>query len=451
VSRDAGNLLQMGSSVTVSNAPFGATPAPPVVVPDRIRRRVALRLLPYSFLLYVVAFLDRVNVSYAALGLPEEPWFNAEVLGFGAGIFFVGYMLLEIPSTVLVERWSARKWMARIMITWGIIASGMGFVHSANQFYVGRFLLGLGEAGFFPGMIVYLGHWFVERDRAKAVAMFYTAVPLSFVIGAPLSSVIMRIDWFGLSGWRWLFILEGIPAVVLGVLNLWLLTDRPRDAQWLAPADRELLQKAIDAEHSQKVSHLNVLGYLSNPTILLLTAVYFLGVCGSYGFGIWLPTMLKQQSGLSNVQVTFLAAVPYVVALAGVVIGAWSSDRSQERVWHTAIPLFITAVGLSLGSIFQLTTLGWTMFGFCIVGAGVYSYIPSFWALPAQYLSGTARAVSVGIINSFGNLGGFAGPYLMGWLQTRTHSFAVGMAVLLFFQVSAGLLVLLLRAKERRK
>ena len=427
----------------------GAT-ATLATVPDPVRRKVALRLLPYVFLLYIVAFLDRVNVSYAALGMRSESWFNSEVLGFGAGIFFIGYVVLEIPSTVMVERWSARKWMSRIMITWGLIASGMGFVTSAHQFYWGRFLLGLGEAGFFPGMIVYLSHWFTERDRAKAIAMFYTAVPLSYVIGSPLAGQLMKINWYGWEGWRWLFILEGVPAVVLGVMNLWLLTDWPRDAKWLAPGEREQLQRAIDAERHEKPSHLNVLGFLTNRTILMLTLIYFFAVCGSYGFGIWLPTMLKQFSGLPDTQVALLAAVPYVVALIGVVVGAWSSDRSQERVWHTAIPLLIMSVGLAFGTFFHLTTMGWIMLGFCIVGAGVYTYIPAFWALPATHLSGTAAAVSVGIINSFGNLGGFAGPYLMGWLQTRTKSFEAGMGVLLAFQVLAALLVLTLRGRQHR-
>ena len=436
----------MTSESTAQAPPSRLLPA----VPDTIRRKVAIRVLPYVFLLYIVAFLDRVNVSYAALQMRAESWFNSEVLGFGAGIFFLGYLLLEIPSTVIVERWSARKWMSRIMISWGIIASAMGFVASANQFYFGRFMLGLGEAGFFPGMIVYVSHWFTERDRAKGVAWFYTAVPLAYVVGSPLAGLLMRISWLGLEGWRWLFILEGIPAIVLGVLNLWLLTDWPREATWLEPAEREQLQAAIDAERRDKPAHMSPLGFITNPMILLLTFIYFLVNCGSYGFGIWLPTMLKQLSGLSDMQVSLLAAVPYVVALFGVVGNAWSSDRSQERVWHAAIPMFIMASGLAFGTFFHLTSMGWIMLGFCIVGAGVYSYIPAFWALPGSRLSGTAAAVSVGIINSFGNLGGFAGPYVMGWLNTRTKSFEVGMGVLLAVQVLAGLLVLTLRRSKGR-
>ncbi len=417
-------------------------------VPDRIRHRVAVRILPYVFLLYVIAFLDRVNVSYAALGLRNEPWFNPEVLGFGAGIFFIGYVLLEIPSTIVVERWSARKWMARIMISWGLIASSMGFVHSTSMFYGLRFLLGVGEAGFFPGMIVYLSHWFTERDRAKAFSIFYIAVPFSYVIGAPLSGIFLRVHWLGLEGWRWIFIIEGIPAVVLGVLNLWLLTDWPREARWLAPADRLLLQAAIDRERHGKPSRLPVLAYLRHRTVVMLMLIYFLAVCGSYGFGIWLPTMLKQFSGLPDSRITLLAALPYLVSLVCVLIGAWSSDRSGDRTWHTAVPLFIMAAGLSIGSVWQVSSLGWLMFGFCLVGAGVYTYIPSFWSLPGRHLSGVAAAVSVGLINSVGNLGGFAGPYLMGWLQATTHSFAIGMGVLLAFQVAAGLLVFTLKPRD---
>jgi ACS family tartrate transporter-like MFS transporter len=383
-----------------------------------------------------------VNVSYAALGMVDQSWFNGKVLGFGSGIFFIGYVVLEIPSTIAVERWSARKWMARIMITWGVIASAMGFVHSAQQFYVLRFLLGLGEAGFFPGMIVYLSHWFTERDRARAMAMFYTAVPLSFIIGAPLSGLLLRIHWFGLEGWRWIFILEGIPAFLLGFANLWLLTDWPRDANWLAPEDRLTLQAAIDAGKHGKTSHMAVFDYLKHPTVIRLTLIYFFAVCGSYGFGLWLPTMLKQLSGLTNFQVSLLAAMPYVVALVCVVVFAWTSDKTGKRVLHTAIPLFVTAFGLSLGSIWHVSGMFWIMFGFCVVGAGVYTYIPSFWSLPGRQLSGTAAAVSVAIINSFGNLGGFVGPFLMGWLQDRTGSFVIGISVLLCFQVVAGILVL---------
>jgi len=421
-----------------------------LVVPDRIRRRTALRILPYAFLLYVVAFLDRVNVSYAALGLQSEPWYNAEVLGFGAGIFFIGYVLLEIPSTILVERWSARKWMARIMISWGLIASSMGFVHSAQTFYAVRFLLGVGEAGFFPGMVIYLSHWFTERDRAKAFSLFYIAVPFSYVVGAPLSGVFLRAHWLGLEGWRWLFIVEGIPAVVLGLLNLRLLTDWPRDARWLPPEDRALLQAAVDADRHGKAAHLPVLSYLKHRAIVVLMLIYFLAVCGSYGFGIWLPTMLKQFSGLPTFQITLLAALPYVVSLICVLIGAWSSDRSGDRKWHAAVPLFVTAIGLSIGSLFHVTSLAWLMVGFCIVGAGIYTYIPAFWALPGRHLSGVAAAVSVGIINSVGNLGGFVGPYLMGWLQRHTQSFRIGIGVLLTFQILAGLLIFTLEHPKRK-
>jgi ACS family tartrate transporter-like MFS transporter len=422
---------------------------PSTSVPDHVRRRVAWRLLPYLFLLYIVAFLDRANVSYAALGLASESWINPEVLGFGAGVFFIGYFLLEVPSTIMVERWSARKWMARIMISWGFCASALGFVHSKDAFYIVRFLLGAAEAGFFPGVIVYLGHWFTERDKAKAIAFFYTAVPLSYVVGAPMSAGLMRLDLFGLEGWRWLFIVEGLPAIVLGVLNLWLLTDRPRDARWLAPDDRERLQAAIDTEQRGKPEHLHAFAYLRHPMVLRLTLIYFFAVCGIYGFTLWLPTMLKQVSGLTDTQVSLLTILPYAISFVCVVIFAWNSDRTQERAWHTAIPLFVTAAGLSIGSFIHVTSLTAVMLGFCVVGAGIYTFIPSFWANPARHLSGTAAAVSIGLINSIGNLGGFVGPFVVGWLEARTQSFAVAMGLLLGFQVIAGLLALGLRQSRR--
>ena len=417
----------------------------PVVLPSALRRRVAARLLPYVFILYIIAFLDRVNVSYAALGMTRELGLSDRVLGYGMGIFFIGYFLLEIPSTIIVERWSARIWMSRIMISWGIIAALTGFVHTPTQFYLVRLLLGAGEAGFFPGMIVYFGHWFTERDKAKAVALFYAAVPLSFVIGAPLSGSILHVHWFGLSGWRWVFILEGIPAVIFGVLNLWMLTDWPREAKWLTPRDRELLQAAVDTERQGKPSKLHALGYLRHRAVVLLTLIYFLAICGSYGFGLWLPTMIKRFSGLSEWQVAALSALPYVVSLVCVIVFGWTSDRTGERKWHTALPLLVMAAGLSIGSLWQVSSLSWLMLGFCLVGAGVYTFIPTFWALPPRYLSGTAAAVTVGLVNSFGNLGGFVGPSLMGWLRERTNSFSVGMGVLLVFQIAAGLLVFALR------
>lgn len=413
-------------------------------LPLALRRKVAFRLLPYLFLIYIVAFLDRVNISYAVLEMKTELGFSGAVLGFGMGIFFWGYFLLEIPSTVIVERWSARKWMSRIMITWGLVAVGMGFLHSARVMYLLRFLLGAAEAGFFPGIIVYLGHWFTRKDKAKAVALFMSALPVSFIIGAPISGSILGVHWLGLSGWRWIFILEGIPAVVFGIANLWILTDRPRQAVWLSPEEQEQLQSALDQEAEGKTSHLRAFAYATHPAILLLTLIYFLTICASYGFGLWLPMMLKRFH-FSDFHTSMLAAVPYVVSLVSMIAFGWNSDRTGERRWHTAIPFFIAAAGLSIGSIFHVTSLGWAMVGFCLVGLGIYSYMPSFWAMPSLYLCGTAVAVATGFINSFANLGGFVGPFMMGWVQTHTGSFSLAMGVLLLAQVIAGSLVFVLK------
>jgi len=416
----------------------------PSPVPLALRRKVALRLLPYLFLIYIIAFLDRVNISYAVLEMRTELGFSAKVLGLGMGIFFWGYFLLEIPSTVIVERWSARKWMSRIMITWGFMAMGMGFLHSARVMYLLRFLLGAAEAGFFPGIIVYLGHWFTKKDKAKAVALFMSALPVAFIIGAPVSGSILGVHWLGLSGWRWIFILEGIPAIVFGIVNLWVLTDRPHQAGWLTRDEQDQLQIALDREAHGKASHLGVFAYATNPVILLLTLIYFLTICASYGFGLWLPMMLKSFH-FSDFHTSLLAAVPYVVSLASMIFFGWNSDRTGERRWHTAIPFFIAAAGLSIGSIIHVTSLGWAMVGFCLVGMGIYSYMPSFWALPSLYLCGTAVAVATGFINSFANLGGFVGPYMMGYVQTHTGSFALAMGVLLLAQVIAGSLVFVLK------
>lgn len=431
-----------GDEPAAAGAAAGLTPA--------LRRRVSLRLLPYLFFIYIIAFLDRVNVSYATLGMSRDLGFSARVMGWGMGIFFLGYFILEIPSTILVERWSARRWMARIMISWGLIAVALGFVHSARAFYLWRFLLGAAEAGFFPGLIVYLGHWFCDEDKAKAVAIFMAALPISFIIGSPLSGLVLGVHWLGLSGWRWVFILEGLPAIVCGFLNLRVLTDWPQQARWLNAEERAAIAAALREDQSGKRAHLAAWGYLRDRTVMTLAIVYLLICSASYGFGLWLPTMLKRVSGRSNFQVTLWALLPYVVCLICMLIVGWSSDRTGERRWHTSAPLWVMAAGLSIGGLIPVHGLIWVVVGFCIAGAGVYSYMPSFWALPAMYLSGTAAAVAIGLINSIGNLGGFVGPYLMGYIRTRTGSFELAMAILVAMLLAAGGLVFLLPREGAR-
>jgi D-galactonate transporter len=403
-------------------------------------------LLPFLWLLYVVAFLDRVNVAYAALEMSHDLKFSDRVFGLGAGIFFIGYVLLEIPGALIVERWSARRWISRIMVSWGIITVLVGFVHTSHQFYTIRFLLGAAEAGFFPGVIVYLTHWFSRRDLAKAVASFMAAQPLANFVGSPVAGRILRIHWYGLEGWRWLFILEGIPAVILGIVTLFYLTDWPNQASWLPQEERDWITDELSHERRKKnaVRSYTIAEALRQREVILLTLIYFLSTTGVYGFTIWFPTILKRASGLSIGTVTFLVALPYLVALTATLLNGWHSDRTQERRWHTAGPLFIGSSSLLFAILFGSHV--WVQLGFFTVFAAcLYSYQPCFWALPTIALGESAAAACIGLINSLGNLGGFAGPFIVGYLVTRTGSFTSGLFWLLFNLLSAGILVLCLR------
>lgn len=419
-------------------------------VSERARRRIMRRIMPFVFVLYLIAFLDRVNVSYAALQMKGALGFTDDVIGLGAGIFFIGYFVLEIPGSILVEKWSARGWIARIMISWGILAIIAGFINTSTQFYWIRFLLGAAEAGFFPGVIVYFSHWFRYQDRAKAVALFMAAVPLANMIGSPLSGVIMKLNWFGLAGWRWLFIIEGAPAIIFGVITIFYLTDWPHQAKWLAEDEREWITSQLEREKQIKLAahSFRILQAFKNREVVLLTLAYFFIVTAVYGFQFWLPTIIQNLSGLSNMLVTLIAAIPYCVGLVGVLIIGWSSDRSGERRWHTALSMLVTAIGLLLSVTFHNNTaLALSMF--CLAAIGIYGYLPGFWALPTSFLSGAAAAASIGLINSFGNLGGFVGPYVVGYLSTVTHSFVAGVAYLSGSALIAALFVISLRATKR--
>jgi ACS family tartrate transporter-like MFS transporter len=425
--------------------------SPALAVELSARRRIAVRLLPFVWLLYVIAFLDRVNVAYAALEMSHDLRFSDRVFGLGAGIFFVGYVLLEIPGALIVERWSARKWIARIMITWGIVTVFVGFVHTSHQFYVVRFVLGAAEAGFFPGVIVYLTHWFCRRDLAKAVASFMAALPLSNFVGSPLAGRILRIHWYGLQGWRWLFILEGVPAVIVGFVTFFYLTDRPSQARWLSPEERGWITRELDREREARVSvrSYTIAQALRQPDVILLALIYFLSVTGFYGFTIWFPTILKRASGLSTGTVTLLVALPYFVALIATLLNSWHSDRTQERRWHTAGPIFLGSAALLVAILLESHI--WMQLGFFTVFAAcVHAYQPCFWALPTITLGESAAAASIGLINAIGNLGGFAGPFMMGYLVTRAGSFTFGLLWLLANLVVAGILVLCLRGVRVR-
>jgi ACS family tartrate transporter-like MFS transporter len=425
-------------------------PSTSLDLPARTLRRITWRIIPFLVLLYIIAFIDRVNLGYAKLEMTDELKFSDAVYGFGAGIFFIGYLLLEIPGTLLVERWSARLWISRIMITWGIIASLTGFVHTVGQFYTLRFLLGLAEAGFYPGVIIYLTHWFPERQRSKAISLFMVGSPIANVIGSPVSGLIMEyVHWYGLSGWRWVFILEGIPAVLIGFVTLFYLTDKPNKAKWLPPEEAEWLTRQIALERARKAPapHHNYWLALKEPIVLLLTAIYFVGMTGLYGFSMWLPAIIKKLSGLPTLQVTLLAAVPYVVTLVIMLAVGRSSDRTNERIWHTAIPLFVAGCAF-LGSILAKDRVFLSLAMLSLVGAGVWAFIPTFWTLPSAFLTGSAAAVAVGLINSFGNLGGFVGPYVVGYLSDQTGSTVGGVTVLAVVLMLGAILVLMLDRKR---
>jgi ACS family tartrate transporter-like MFS transporter len=417
-------------------------------VAERTRRRINRRLLPFLFLLYIIAFLDRINISFAGLDMTRQLGFSDRVFGLGSGIFFAGYVLLEIPGTLLVELWSARKWIARIMISWGLVGSLTGLIHTAHQFYWARFILGVAEAGFFPGVVVYLTHWYREQDRARAMAMFMSAIPIAQVIGAPISGALLQIHWLGFAGWRWLLLLEGIPAVIAGVVALFYLTDRPRDAGWLADDERAWITDELEREaRSKPSSGTSVWRVFQDRNVILLTAVYFLGACAQYGFTFWLPKMIEKLSGFSSFEVAMIAALPFLASWPVMLLLSWNSDRTGERRWHTAAAYLVLAAGLA-GGIWSGRSIPIGILMFSLAGIGISARLPAFWALPASLLAGATAAASVGLINCVGNLGGFVGPYLLGALSTATGGYSAGIWYLAGASVLAAVLILLVRPKS---
>lgn len=419
-------------------------------VATRARHRIARRLLPFLFILYVIAFLDRMNIGAAALQMPHDLGFTESVVGLGAGIFFFGYFLLEIPGALIAERWSARRWIARIMISWGMMTALMAFIHTARQFYLVRFLVGAAEAGFLPGVIVYLTHWFRYEDRAKAVAFFYAANPLSYVIGSPLAGVLMGLTWLGMRGWRWLFIIEGIPAIIFGVITIWYLTDWPAQAKWLPDQERDWITNELQREKQAKKRSYGTWEALRHRDVLLLTFCYFGAMTGAYGIAFWLPTILKRLSGQSDLRVTLMAALPYVVAFVAQQVNGWHSDRTRERRWHAALPVLVCGLALAFAVLYRENLIV-ALTLFVVAGGSFYGFQPVFWAVPTLFLSESAAAASIGLINAVGNLGGFAGPMVMGYLVNRTHSFSAGLLYLVgSLFVSAILMLAVGRTRLRQ-
>ena len=411
---------------------------------DHTRHQVALRLLPFLFILYIVNYIDRTNVAYAAIGMTRDLGFTDRVFGLGAGIFFVSYVSLQIPGALLVERWSARRMIAGILVAWGALTALTALVHTPSQLYVARLALGAAEAGFFPGVIVYLSHWFMREDRAKATSNFMAAIPMSFMIGSPIAGWILGHHWLGLQGWRWLFFLEGAPAVLLGMVAFFYLTDQPSQASWLSAEQKRWMVETLKPQTLLAKNEFTIRQALKSRIVNLLACATFLAYFSSYTFVFWFPTLLKRLSGYSDLNVGLLGAIPYIVLFFAMQVNGWHSDLRRERRWHAAIPLFIAAAGF-FGLLAQIRSMPLTFLLFCMVASGS-GFLVAAWAIPTEILSKSAAAAAVGMINAVGSIAGFAGPYLFGYLNTRTGSSSLGMALMGASSLSAGLLLLLAKS-----
>ncbi len=407
--------------------------------------RVTTRLVPFLIVCYFVAYLDRVNVGFAALTMNRDLGISQTAYGFGAGIFFLSYFVFEVPSNLFLERFGARKWIARIMVSWGILSGLTAFVQGEYSFYLVRFLLGIAEAGFFPGIIFYLTLWFPATYRARIIGYFMAAIPLSSVLGAPVSGMLLGLDGMGgMKGWQWLFIVEALPAIVLSVVVFFYLTDRPADATWLPQDQRSWLSTRLAQEEKQREAkqHFTVAQALLNPRVLGLSLVYFGAVACNYGIGFFLPQIVKG-FGLTNLQTGFVTAIPYVVGVIAIIYWGRRSDRMQERKGHAAVALGLAGAGILISTFLPDPTM--KMIALSVGAFGVFGCLPVFWTLPTSFLSGAAAAGGIAIINSIGNLSGFVGPYLVGYIKDRTGGFEGGLQCLAAFGFIAMVIVLLLR------
>ena len=416
--------------------------------------KAAKRLIWFLGILYFINYLDRTNISFAGPnGMNTDLGLSQTQFGLASGLFFIGYLLLEVPSNMALHRFGARRWIARIMVSWGIVATAMTWVPSSGWLYTLRFVLGIAEAGFFPGIILYLTFWFPQKDRTRIVALFMLAIPLSSAIGAPVSSLIIAAGngLFGLAGWRTMFLFEGIPAIIVGVICWFYLTDRPRDAHWLADDERAALVKAMDDDESAKAArfHVSVRESLTRPRVWALAFVYFGGVYGLYALGFFLPTIIKgfeQQFGTTYgiVERGFINAIPYVLGAVAMIVWARHGDRTKERVWHVAGPLILGGVAIPIT--LYLGSPVAAMIAVSICAIGIMAFLPSFWALPTTFLTGAAAASGIALINSVGNLSGFAAPYITGWLSDLTGNQKAGLWVVGGTMLVAAVITLVLRA-----
>jgi ACS family tartrate transporter-like MFS transporter len=414
-------------------------------VEQRTMAKVAWRLLPLIVLIYFVAYIDRTNVGFAAISMNRDLGFSAYLYGWGAGIFFLGYALFEVPSNVILHRVGARVWIARIMVTWGIVSGCMAFIGGPVSFLVVRFLLGVAEAGFFPGVLLYFTYWFPAAYRARVISALFLAVPGSNAVAAAVSGALLQMDGvWGLAGWKWMFILESLPAVALAPLVLKVLTDQPAHAKWLGPEERDWLVGRLEEERrgiERTHKHLTLYQALTDKRVVSLSLIYLTIVSATYGITFFLPLMVNLH-GLNAMDTGLVTAIPYVIGTIGMIVWAWSSDRMHERRWHFTIACVLAAVGLVAAAVWS-RNLTIAITAMSIAAIGLYGSKPAFWPLPSTFLSGTAAAGGIALVNSVGNLGGFAGPYVVGWIRTSTQSYEMGLLFLAGCALASGAIALL--------
>jgi len=418
-------------------------------IEKRTLRKVSWRIVPFIMLLYFIAYIDRVNIGFAALTMKTDLGFTASILGFGAGIFFWGYFLFEVPSNIVLHKVGARIWIARVMVTWAIISAAMAFVTGPTSFYIIRFLLGAAEAGFFPGIILYLSYWFPARHRAGVVAFFMAAAPLSTALGSPLSAALLEMDGvMGLHGWQWLFILEAVPALILGVVVFFYMTDKPEKAKWLKDDERNWLVDVMNAETASRATMAKhgIISGLANPRVIALSLIYFGTSAGLYTLGIWAPQIIKQL-GVSSMTVGLLNAIPPIVSVIAMVLWSRHSDRTGERTWHVVLACVAAAVGLIVAA--MANSVVGLIASLTLVNIGISCAKPPLWTMPTMFLSGAAAATGIATINSIGNLGGFAGPVVIGWLKESTGSYAGGLYFVAGLLVMSAVLTLLLARSQK--
>ena len=422
--------------------------AAPSAETDRTYTKVFWRIVPLLMLCYVVAYLDRVNVGFAKLQMSQDLDFSETVFGLGAGLFFIGYFLFEVPSNILLHRVGARVWIARIMITWGLMSAAFAWVQTPTAFYVMRFLLGIAEAGFYPGVILYLTYWYPAQRRAKIIALFMSAIPVAGIFGNPLSGWIMDLlqGPSGLRGWQWMFIIEALPALVMGGVVLACLDNGIRQAKWLSEPEKQALEQEIAADQKGTESKHSIGAIFGDRRVWLMCLIYFCFVMGQYGLTFWMPTLIKATGVTGNLDIGLFSAIPFGCAIVAMNLIGRSADTRRERRWHLVVPALFGALGFVIAASFVHNTVV-SVAALSLAAAGVLTCAPLFWSLPTSFLSGAAAAVGIAAINSVGNLAGFASPYLIGLLKDATQSSQSGMYVLAGMLVVGAIAVLRTPAK----